>query len=51
MGEKKAANIADRLAAVERDVSAIKKQLSPTPPPVVPWWVVAYPEAYRNRKE
>ena len=51
MSEKKAANIADRLAAVEHAVSVIQKQLAPTPPVVIPWWVKAYPEAYRNRKE
>jgi hypothetical protein len=44
--------LADRLAALEKEVQSLKKQLKPTePPPVVDWWVKAYPVAYRNRKE
>jgi hypothetical protein len=49
--KKPTATVADRLAAIEKRVSAVEKQLKPTEPPVVPWWIAAYPEAYRNRKE
>jgi hypothetical protein len=48
---KPPATVADRLAALEKRLSAVERQLKPTVPPVLPWWEVAYPEAYRNRKE
>ena len=48
---KPPATVADRLAAMEKRLSAVERQLKPTVPPVLPWWEVAYPEAYRNRKE
>ena len=43
---KPAATVADRLAAIEKRVSAVEKQLKPTVPVVLPWWEVAYPKAY-----
>ena len=49
--KKPTATVADRLAAIEKRVSAVEKQLKPTVPVILPWWEVAYPEAYRNRKE
>lgn len=40
-------SVADRLAAVERELAAIRKLVTP---PVKPWWEVAYPKAYSKEK-
>ena len=45
--KKPTATVADRLAAIEKRVSAVEKQLKPTVPPVLPWWERAYPMAYK----
>lgn len=45
--KKPVKTIPDRITAVERELAAIKKLLTP---PVKPWWEVAYPKAYSKEK-
>ena len=51
MTRKTKPTIADRVAALEQRLSAVERQVKPAPVIPKPWWVVAYPAAYRNRKE
>ena len=48
---KKPPTIADRVAALEQRLSVVERQVKPTPSVPRPWWEIAYPVAYRNRKE
>ena len=48
--KKPTATVADRLAAIERELSAIRKLVA-LPQPVVPWWERVYPKAYPQTKD